>query len=124
MIPPTNNNQMSDQQILDERAIAEQKETLKNLEPIDFETLDEIVRKWILIADTGIIKLLAALVISNRLDGHDPVWTMLIGPSGGGKTEILNMLMDLEDIYPISLLTPNTFLSGMYVPRTHLYYHN
>jgi len=64
-----------------------------------------------LVDDKCIIKLLPAIYLANELE-RDPVWMMIIGPSGGGKTELLGALLDLEKMYPISLLTPNTFLSG------------
>lgn len=85
---------------------------LENLEPIDYEALEKIIKEWLLVPDVGIIKLLPAIIIANRLP-RKPIWLFLIGPSGGGKTEFLNGLCDLPDVYPISLLTPNTFLSGM-----------
>ncbi len=104
---------MSSEEIRQQREEMELKAELKALEPISFEEFDKIVHEWILLTDTGIIKLLAAVVIANRFKGRDPVWAMIIGPSGGGKTELLSMLFNLTDIYPISLLTPNTLLSGM-----------
>lgn len=90
---------------------------LEALEPIDFKTLDVRVRQWMLVADTGIIKLLPAILTANKLPGHDPIWVMLIAPPGGGKSEFLHSLIDIPDMYPISLLSPNTFLSGMKGPQ-------
>jgi len=92
-------------------------EELRKTKPISYDEYEKIIHQWMLIADTGILKLLAAIVIANRLKGHDAVWVMLIGPSGGGKSELLNMMLDVSDIYPVSLITPNTFLSGMYGDR-------
>lgn len=86
---------------------------LDKLSPITFEELEKTVRKWILIADEGIIKLLCAVIVANKLKDRDPVWVFVIAPSGGGKTELLMGLTDLEEIVLMSLLTPNTFLSGM-----------
>jgi len=84
---------------------------LEGLEPITFAEYEETVRRWMLVADPGIIKLLPALYVANALK-RDPVWMMVIGPSGGGKTELLGAMLDMPSIYPVSLLTPNTFLSG------------
>lgn len=103
----------SNQAVDIKREEAERKAELAALPAIDFTELEKLVRDWMLVADTGIIKLLPALIVANMLKGHDPVWTFLIGPSGGGKTEFLNCLIDLENIYTVSILTPNTFLSGM-----------
>lgn len=85
---------------------------LKNLSAITFKELEDGVQKWLLVPDTGIIKLLCALVISMQFD-KKPVWTMIIAPSGGGKTEFLNGLLLLDTIFELSTITPQTFLSGM-----------
>lgn len=103
---------MTDQE-LDEMVASDKKRAeLEKLKPITFEELEKTIRKWIMIVDEGIIKLLCAVVIANRLK-RDPIWIFLIAPSGGGKTELLMGLTELEEIYLMSLLTPNTFLSGM-----------
>lgn len=108
---------MSIEEIRKNREEAERQNELTGLAPIDFITLDKIVHDWMLLADAGIVKLLAAIIVANRFKKRDPIWAMIIGPSGGGKTELLSMLFDLPDVYPISLLTPNTLLSGMSGPR-------
>lgn len=82
------------------------------IKPMSFEELHSVFEKWMLIPDTGIVKFICALYIANRLPGK-ALWAFIIGPSGGGKTELLNPLTELDDVVPISLLTPNTFLSGM-----------
>lgn len=85
---------------------------LAALEPIDFITLEARIKEWMLIDDPGVIKFLWAAFVGNHL-ARDPLWVHFIGASGSGKTELLGMLMDLEDIYLIDMLTPQTFLSGM-----------
>ncbi|MEE9541063.1 MAG: hypothetical protein V3V85_06175, partial [Candidatus Thorarchaeota archaeon] len=72
----------------------------------------ETVGKWLLLPNDSVIRYLMALVIANRLPG-DPVWGFVIAPSGGAKTELLNALSDIPEIYPISDLTPQTFISGL-----------
>lgn len=85
---------------------------LEALEPIDFATLETNIRKWMLIEDPGAIKFLCACYVANHLK-RDALWVHFIGASGSGKTELLGMFLDLEDIYLIDMLTPQTFLSGM-----------
>lgn len=99
-----------------EEAVEQQKKALRKAEldalsPISFADYEAVLKKWMLLEDPGIVKLLPAIYVANTLE-RDPVWMMIIGPSGGGKTELLGSMLDLKDIYPISLLTPNTFLSG------------
>lgn len=85
---------------------------IEALPSINFFELENRIRRWMLLADEGVIKFLCAVYIANQLP-KDPVWVFLIGPSGGGKTELLNGLMDLPKVYPMSVLTSNTFASGL-----------
>jgi len=71
----------------------------------------EAVNRWLLLPDNVVVRYLLALVIANRLPG-DPVWGFIVAPSGAAKTELLNSLNAVPEIYPLSDLTPNTFLSG------------
>lgn len=108
---------------MDQKKIQEEaarRAELSQLDPISFEELQARFEKWVLMTDKGIVKLLCAMVVAGRIavrDDKDPVWFFLIGPSGGGKTQLLLSLFDLPDMYPISLLTPNTFLSGFPGPN-------
>lgn len=88
------------------------KAELQKLPPIDTAELIAVFQKWLILPDVNVVKLLVAFYCANKLS-RKAIWLMLIGPSGGGKTELLNSLLDLPDIEPISLITPNTFLSGM-----------
>ena len=97
------------QQVQEEEA---RRAELEALPAITFAEYDAAIRKWMLLSDPGIVKLLPALYVANCLKDRDPVWMMVIGPSGGGKTELLGMMLDMPFMYPVSLLTPNTFLSG------------
>lgn len=90
---------------------AQRKMELAQLPVLSFEEYDAAMKKWLLIKDPGIIKLLPALYVANQLD-RDPVWVMIIGASGGGKTELVGSLLDFDKIALVSALTPNTFLSG------------
>lgn len=78
---------------------------------ISFVELKSIIDKWLLVIDSGVVKLLCATIYANMLRS-DPVWLFLIAPSSGGKTELLNGLLKNPDCYFLSQLTPNTFLSG------------
>lgn len=79
--------------------------------PISFAKLEEIIEKWLLIKDKGLIKVTVATVIANRLP-TDPVWLFIVAASGGTKTEMIRGLEKVDGMYSISDLTPQTFLSG------------
>ena len=78
---------------------------------ISFEKLEQTIDKWLLRKDGGIIRVLVGSVIANKLQA-DPVWLFLVTASGGAKTELIRGLNKVDGIYPISDLTPQTFLSG------------
>ncbi len=80
-------------------------------DPISFEVLEQIVHKWLLINDKGLIRVLVGTVVANKLQA-DPVWLFIVAAPGGSKTELIRGLNRVENIYPISDLTPQTFLSG------------
>lgn len=66
--------------------------------------------------DDGIIPLVCATIISNKLSG-DPVWLMIVGPSSGGKSELINTTLGVQVngrqfVHQISTITANAFLSG------------
>lgn len=73
--------------------------------------VENLLREVYLIADPGIIKVIAATVISNRLP-FKPVWLFLIAPSGGGKTQFITALENVKGIHPLSAVTGHTFISG------------
>ncbi len=80
-------------------------------QPISLDVLEEVVRKWLLIADPGLIKVVVGTVIANRMKG-DPVWLFIVAAPGGTKTEIIRGLNAIDGVYQLSDLTPQTFLSG------------
>lgn len=103
---------MTPEELKKREASAQRRAELSKLEPITFDELEKVFRKWMIIPDTGIIKFLCAFYCANKLS-RKALWAIIIGPSGGGKTEFLNALLDLPDIEEISMITSTTFLSGM-----------
>src|SRR3990167_361351 len=59
-----------------------------------------------------IIALVVALAFGVHISG-DPIWLMIVGGSGTGKSELVNILSSVSNIHPLSTLTENTFLSGL-----------
>jgi hypothetical protein len=58
-----------------------------------------------------LIDIVLAAVIANRMLA-DPLWIFLVGPPSSGKTEVINSLRDVPDVFPLSSLTRSTFASG------------
>jgi hypothetical protein len=70
-----------------------------------------VFRQWLHLPDPGMVEIALATVAANRISG-DPVWILLTGPPSSGKTETLNSLLGLPDMYSVSTLTEAALLSG------------
>lgn len=71
----------------------------------------EVFRRWMHLPDPGALEAMLAALIANRLQG-DPVWLMIVGPPGGGKSELLGACKDLPDVHPVATVTEAALLSG------------
>lgn len=82
--------------------------------PDDIKTIEQLeseFEKVFLLKDKGVVRAVVGCIIANRLD-LDPVWLLLVAPSSGGKTEMINAISGLPFVWQISDLTTNTFASG------------
>jgi energy-coupling factor transporter ATP-binding protein EcfA2 len=70
-----------------------------------------VFRKWLHLPDTGALDAVLGSVAANRMKG-EAVWLLLVGPPGGGKSEILNSISELDDAHPAGTLTEASLLSG------------
>lgn len=85
---------------------ASQSQPASGLEDV-LETFDELL----LLPDHGAVYVALAGVVANYAVG-DPVWPLLVGPPGSGKTEIVNSVTSAPGVWALSSLTPQTLLSG------------
>jgi energy-coupling factor transporter ATP-binding protein EcfA2 len=76
--------------------------------------LDDVVttfRRWLFLPDVSPLYAVLGTVAANLLDG-DPVWLLLVGPSGSGKSEILQAVGGLPSIHAVATMTEASLLSG------------
>lgn len=66
------------------------------------------------IEDLNMVNVVLASIVANSLQIGDPVWLTIIGPSSGGKSQLIRpfAIAHNEYIHRIDDLTPNTLLSG------------
>jgi hypothetical protein len=69
-------------------------------------------RSWLHFPDPGPLYVTLAAVVANRELEDDPVWALIVGSPGTGKTEILNAIIAQPDVYPAGTLTEPSLLSG------------
>jgi hypothetical protein len=77
--------------------------------PID--RVIRIFREWLHLPDPGPVEVLLGTVAANRMDA-DPLWLMMVGPPGSGKTEALQSITGLPAIHSVGTLTEAALLSG------------
>ena len=71
----------------------------------------EIFRRWLFLPDARPLLVVLGTVAANLLEG-DPVWTLIVGTPGSGKSEILQALGGLPNVHPVATLTEPALLSG------------
>lgn len=77
--------------------------------------LADIKKKWeefIILKDHRSLDIILATIIGNMLIDKDPIWTVIISPSSGGKTTLISPIVDIPKIYFVDDLTEKTLLSG------------
>lgn len=77
-----------------------------------YPELIQIIKKHLLLADTGIVKFLCGIVIANRIQDLDPTWVFLVTGSSGGKSSLLEAFNMIDGNIYIDDMTGNTLLSG------------
>ena len=73
--------------------------------------------KFLIIKDPYVIDVVLATLVANLLISKDPVWTLLVANSSGGKSTLLAPSAAISNIYFIDDITSKTFLSGYAVGK-------
>ncbi len=74
------------------------------------------VAEWVWLPNYWLLDTLCATVVANRLEGP-PVWLLMLGPSGGGKSTLMDALLGVEPSWSIGDITAQTFVSGWSASR-------
>ena len=79
---------------------------------VDFSDVEQHYYKWLHFEnDPLLVRILYCLVLANRWDS-DPVWALIVGPAGSGKTELLTSLTGSDTAVFVSTLPPYALASG------------
>lgn len=84
----------------------------QQVEPASLSEVLDCFHRWLYLEDDGYLKVTLGAYAANHLPG-DPVWLMLVGPPGGGKTEVLAALAGLPQTrFASSISGESALLSG------------
>ena len=72
----------------------------------------ETFETWLHLPDPGALEAVLATVAANRVGALDPSWMLVVGPSGGGKTETIAAITGLADVHQAATITEAALLSG------------
>jgi hypothetical protein len=73
--------------------------------------LASVYKKWLYLPDLAPLLAILGTVAANLMPG-DPLWLLIVGPPGGGKTELLQPIAALPSAIVTSTLTEASLLSG------------
>ena len=80
--------------------------------------LSDIKKKFeefAVIKDEHVLDMLLATFVGNMIIPKDPIWTMIIAPSSGGKTLLISPFTNINHAFFVDDLTEKTLLSGFKV---------
>ena len=75
------------------------------------EQVYKTYRKWLSLTNTDILDVMFGTMIANRWEGN-PVWLLMVAPSGGVKTELLMTLDDSPQVTTTSDVSSHALISG------------
>lgn len=88
------------------------KENLKLSRNPNLNELYTVYKKWLYLEDTKRIDIVLATYLTQYLKGT-PIWLLLVGNSGDGKTEQVMALKGCENFKILHKITSRTLVSGM-----------
>jgi hypothetical protein len=79
----------------------------------NFEKLRAQLRTYLLVADEDALDIVLGAAATHDWEGDNPNWMLIVGPPSGAKTEYIEVLDCHPKVHQLSMVTPNTFLSGL-----------
>lgn len=80
-------------------------------EAITFQDAKRVFLKWIHFSDSSVLDIIFGAYAAHWLPG-ERVWLLIVGQSGGAKTEVIRALESIPDTYSTSNLTGKSMISG------------
>jgi hypothetical protein len=96
--------------VTEAEVVALMHDTFANATP-PLERTAAVFDRWMYLPDRTPLYVVLATVAANMLTGS-PVWLLLVGPPGSGKSELLASTTQLECVHAVATLTEAALLSG------------
>jgi len=78
---------------------------------VSLDELHETFERHLYLPDLVAVDVAAANIVAHRRGG-DPLWMLYVSPPSAGKTEIIQSTTGCPEVYKLSSLTGQTFVSG------------
>ena len=81
---------------------------------MNLKNLKTEVSKYMHLEDTGVLDVIIASIMSNRMRLDGKIWLAIVGESSGGKSQIINPVLKSDENYFIKVddISENAFLSA------------
>lgn len=86
--------------------------TVPDASPRPVADVVDVFRRWLHLPDPGSVYVTCATIAANRVADFDPLWMILVGAAGSGKTEALSATSRLDGVHVVATLTEAALLSG------------
>lgn len=96
--------------------VPKEEEAIPDIELNGVEDVEKAYGKWLSMSSFMALDVMFGTIFANRIVG-DPVWTFLVAPPGGTKTELLMTLTNCPEIETTTTLTAPALISGIKFPE-------
>lgn len=86
--------------------------TVAVAEPQPIDAVVDVFQRWLHLPDPAPVYVSCATVAANRVASFDPLWLIIVGAAGSGKTEALSATSRLDGVHVVATLTEASLLSG------------
>lgn len=78
---------------------------------VSYKELRKNVNRSLSLIDPDVTDMIFGVCMGRRMP-PDPVWLVMLGASGSGKTEVLKVIEGAKCVYPVTGITSNALVSG------------
>lgn len=79
------------------------------------EDLERALGRYMVMSESTLdaLRVVAAVVVANRMERSNPLWMFLVGSPSSGKTQLVTAMQNTQDVSVVTNVTPASLVSGM-----------